>query len=126
MWWLEQDRIRRFATRLACVACLGGLTAGCFQPLYGEHSLTPNGPAIGPALAGVDVSQIAAPSGSSEARVAVEVRNQLLFDLTGGAAPPPPTHRLAIRMSTTRLSVIVTSPAADRMSRITVSTSTTP
>ena len=106
MWWLEQDRTRRLAVRLACIACLGGLTAGCFQPLYGEHSFT-NSPAIGPALAGVDVNQIAAPSGSSEARVAVEVRNQLLFDLTGGAEPPPPTHRLAVRMSTTRLSVIV-------------------
>jgi len=106
MWWLEQDRIRRFVSTLACIACLGGLTAGCFQPLYGEHSFT-NSPAIGPALAGVDVNQIAAPSGSSEARVAVEVRNQLLFDLTGGAEPPPPTHRLAVRMSTTRLSVIV-------------------
>src|SRR5229473_1368822 len=106
MWWLEQDRIRRFACRLAGVACLGGLAAGCFQPLYGEHSLT-NSPAIGPALAGVDVSQIAAPSGSAEARVAVEVRNQLLFNLTGGAAAAPPTHRLAVRMSSTRLSVIV-------------------
>ena len=106
MWWLEQVRIRRFAFRLAGVACLGGLAAGCFQPLYGEHSFT-NGPAIGPALAGVDVSQIPAASGSSEARVAVEVRNQLLFDLTGGAAPPPPTHRLAIRMSSNRMSVIV-------------------
>jgi len=106
MWWLEQDRIRRFVCRLAWIACLGGLAAGCFQPLYGEHSLT-NSPAIGPALAGVDVAQIPAASGSSEARVAVEVRNQLLFNLTGGAAPPPPTHRLAIRMSTTRLSVIV-------------------
>jgi LPS-assembly lipoprotein len=106
MWWLEQDRIRRFVCRLACIASLGGLTAGCFQPLYGEHSLT-NSPSIGPALSGVDVSQIAAPSGSSEARVAVEVRNQLLFNLTGGAAAAPPTHRLAIRMSSTRLSVIV-------------------
>jgi LPS-assembly lipoprotein len=106
MWWLEQKRIRRFAFRLAGVACLGGLAGGCFQPLYGEHSLT-NAPAIGPALAGVDVNQIPAASGSSEARVAVETRNQLLFDLTGGAAPPPPTHRLAIRMSSNRMSVIV-------------------
>src|SRR5215470_19145375 len=106
MWWLEQKRIRGFAFRLAGVACLGGLAAGCFQPLYGEHSLT-GSPAVGPALAGVDVAQIPAPSGSSEARVAVELRNQLLFDIRGGAEPPPPTHRLAIRMTSNRLSVIV-------------------
>jgi LPS-assembly lipoprotein len=105
MWWLEQDRTRRFVVTLAGVACLGGLTAGCFQPLYATHSLT--GPPIGAALAGVDVAQIPAPAGSSEARVAVEVRNQLLFDIKGGAEPPPPTHRLAIRMTSNRLSVIV-------------------
>jgi len=106
MWWLEQDRIRRFVVTLVGIACLGGLTAGCFQPLYGEHSLT-GSPAIGPALAGVDVAQIPAPAGSSEARVAVETRNQLLFDITGGKEPVPPTHRLAIRMTSNRLSVIV-------------------
>jgi LPS-assembly lipoprotein len=106
MWWLEQDRFRRLAVRLACIAGLGGLAAGCFQPLYGEMSLT-GSPAIAPALAGVDVAQIPALSGSPEARVAVEARNQLLFNLTGGAEPPPPTHRLVIRMASTRLSVIV-------------------
>jgi len=106
MWWLERYPIRAFAVRLACIAVLGGGVGGCFQPLYGDHSFT-NSPNIGSALAGVDVSQIAAPSGSPEARVAVEVRNQLLFDLTGGAAAPPPTHRLLIKMSSTRLSVIV-------------------
>ena len=106
MWWLERDPIHGFVGRLACIVTLGGLVAACFQPLYGEHSVT-NSPNIGSALAGVDVNQIAAPSGSPEARVAVEARNQLLFDLTGGAAAPPPTHRLAIRMSSTRLSVIV-------------------
>src|SRR5258708_18642390 len=91
MWWLEQDRIRRFACRLAGIACLGGLAAGCFQPLYGEHSLT-NSPAIGPALAGGDVYQIAAPSGSSAARDAVEGPNQFLFHLALRAPPPNPTH----------------------------------
>ncbi|HKD28518.1 MAG TPA: LPS assembly lipoprotein LptE [Xanthobacteraceae bacterium] len=106
MWLLERHVDRRLTCRLACIACLGGLVAGCFQPLYGEHSLT-NSPAVGPALAGVDVNQIPAPNGTSEARVAVEVRNQLLFNLTGGAEPPPPTHRLAIRMSSNRMSVIV-------------------
>src|SRR5258708_26517838 len=99
MWWLEQDRIRRFACRLAGVACLGGLAGGCFQPLYGEHSLA-NAPAIGPALAGVDVNQIPAPSGSSEARAAVEGRNQLLFDPTRRASPPPPAPPLPSQVAT--------------------------
>ena len=106
MWWLEQDRTRRLAVRLACIAFFGGLAAGCFQPLYGSVSLT-NSPPIAPALAGVDVAQIAEPGGSSIARVAVEVRNELLFNLTGGAEPPPPTHRLAIQMTSSRISVVV-------------------
>ena len=106
MWWLERNPMRGLVCRLAGVACLGGLVAGCFQPLYAEHSFT-NSASIGSELSAVDVAQISAPSGSPEARVAVEVRNQLLFDLTGGATAAPPTHRLAIRMSSTRLSVIV-------------------
>jgi LPS-assembly lipoprotein len=105
MWWLERGKAR-FVLRLACIGALGALVAGCFQPLYGEHSFS-NGPGIGPALAGVDVAQISAPSGSPESRVAVEVRNQLLFNLTGGGAAAPPTHRLTIRMQTSRYSVIV-------------------
>jgi LPS-assembly lipoprotein len=106
MWWLEPRPARRLLIRFACIGTLGALVGGCFQPLYGEHSFS-NGPAIAPALAGIDVTQITAASGSPEARVAVELRNQLLFNLAGGAAPPPPTHRLMVRMTSTRLSVIV-------------------
>jgi LPS-assembly lipoprotein len=106
MSWLELDRTRRFVVTLAGVACLGGLTAGCFQPLYAERSIG-GGPAVGAALAAVDIAQIAAPAGSSEARVATELRNQLVFDITGGSEPPPKTHRLTIRMTSNRISVIV-------------------
>ena len=107
MSWLESHRSRRIAVTLAGVLCLAGITGGCFHPLYGDPSLT-GGPAIAPALANVDVSQIPAVAGSPEARVAVETRNQLLFDLRGGAEQPTaPTHRLSTRMTSTRLSVIV-------------------
>jgi len=106
MWWLESAAARRFAIRLACIAAAGALAAGCFQPLYGEHSFT-SAPGIATALSSVDVAQIDARNGTPDARVAVELRNQLLFNLTGGASPTPPTHRLVMRMSTTRLSVIV-------------------
>jgi LPS-assembly lipoprotein len=106
MWWRDTRRARRLALRLALVAAAGALTGGCFQPLYGSASFTGT-PGIATALATVDVTQVEARVGSPEARVAVELRNQLLFDLTGGAAPPPPAYRLNMRMTTTRLSVIV-------------------
>jgi LPS-assembly lipoprotein len=106
MWWLELVAARRFAIRLACVAAAGAMVGGCFQPLYGDHSFSST-PGIATALSGVDVSQIVARQGTPEARVAVEIRNQLLFNLTGGANPAPPAYRLVVRMSTTRQSVIV-------------------
>jgi LPS-assembly lipoprotein len=106
MWWLERTAARRLLLRLLVLGTASVALAGCFQPLYGEHSIS-SATTIGPALAAVDIAQIDAPNGSPEARVAVELRNQLIFDLTGGAAPPPPTHRLVIRMTTQRVSVIV-------------------
>src|SRR3954451_2824154 len=96
----------RFA-RLAAVMLLSASVAGCFQPLYGNQGLT-SSPNAQTALAGVDVQQIVAGTGSPDARIAVEVRNDLLFGLNGGGAPPSvPTHELRIRLTTTRLSVIV-------------------
>jgi len=82
------------------------LLAGCFQPLYGDHSIG-GGPSIKAALGAVDVSQIPAPNGSPEARIAVDIRNSLLFKLNGGSNPSVPAYRLNITMNSTRLSVIV-------------------
>jgi LPS-assembly lipoprotein len=92
--------------RLAAPFVAACLLAGCFQPLYGEHSIGA-GPSIKAALGTVDVSQIPAASGTPESRIAVDIRNALLFGLNGGSTPTTPNYRLNIRMTSTRLSVIV-------------------
>ena len=92
--------------RLAAPLAAAGLLAGCFQPLYSEHSIG-GGPSIKAAMGSVDVAQIPASSGTPEARIAVDVRNALLFRLNGESKPIAPAYRLNIRMSSTRLTVIV-------------------
>ena len=96
----------RNALRLTAAIGLAALAAGCFQPLYGERGAGA-GPSIVSAMRGVEVAHIEAPNGSPEARLAVEVRDQLLFGLTGGAAAGPQTHRLRIRLASSNAAVIV-------------------
>jgi LPS-assembly lipoprotein len=102
MWWPETQRW----TRLAAVLVLAGLTAGCFQPLYGDHA-TVGGPAVTDKLAGVEVAPVDAPNGSRLARVGVAMRDQLMYELTGGGAAAAPTHKLVVRLSSKQLQVIV-------------------
>jgi LPS-assembly lipoprotein len=92
--------------RLAAAMALAGLTAGCFQPLYGQRSVTSTG-SVGDALRHVQIDPINAPNGSPEARLAVEVRNNLIFDTTGGSGQPSPTHRLTVQLVSLRQQVIV-------------------
>jgi LPS-assembly lipoprotein len=99
---LAPGRIMRAAAALVIAALAGG----CFQPLYGEQSPT-GGPVLRDQLSAVEVLNIAAPKGSDESRIAVEIRNALIYDFTGGGYPAPPTHRLRISMSSTRASIIV-------------------
>ncbi|MFL6796417.1 MAG: hypothetical protein ACJ8F3_03295 [Xanthobacteraceae bacterium] len=104
MWWHKARA--SLAMRTAAGLLVAALTAGCFQPLYGE--LSPVGtPVLREQLSSVDILQIEAPKGTDESRLAVEIRNALLFDFTGGGAPAPPVHRLKIAMSSTRASIIV-------------------
>jgi LPS-assembly lipoprotein len=58
-------------------------------------------------LSAVDVSPIDAPGGSRLARVSVGVRNELIYDLTGGNGGISPTHRLDVKLTATQLQVIV-------------------
>lgn len=106
MWWLENRALFRGAARLAAVLVLAGLTAACFQPLYGQRTLG-GGPGLRDRLGGVDVLLIDAASGSPEARIGVELRNALIYDLSGGESPPTPTHRLRVQLVGKRTSVII-------------------
>jgi LPS-assembly lipoprotein len=106
MWWLEKLRGFKRLVAPGLVLGLGVLTAGCFQPLYGDRTVT-GGPGITDYLKSVQVEQIDAPNGTPAARLAVEVRNQLVFDLTGGGSAPYPTHQLKIVLAPQQQQVIV-------------------
>lgn len=103
MSWSDMARLARMFVALA----LAGLTAACFQPLYGEHP-TPVGTAgLAGQLSAVDVAPIDAPAGSRLSRVTVGVRNELIYDLTGGSGGVSPTHRLDVKLVASQLQVIV-------------------
>lgn len=84
-----------------------GLTAGCFQPLYGTATAVGGNTSVAAALAAVEVEQIDVPNGTPEARLSVEIRNALIYDLTGGAGQLPPTHKLKINIRGNNQRVIV-------------------
>lgn len=108
MWWLNP--CLRQCTRLGTVFAVAALTAGCFQPLYGDRSFstTPDGPALRDRLSAVDVAAIDAPNGTRESRVGGVIRDALIFNLTGGSgAALPAAYQLKMQISTRQLSVIV-------------------
>src|SRR5262245_16822908 len=92
--------------RLAFAFALAGLSAGCFQPLYGERSVS-GGPVIREKLQSVEVSPINPVQGSNVARLGLEVRNALLFNLNGDGGGGPPAYTLDVALVPNRTAVIV-------------------
>jgi LPS-assembly lipoprotein len=95
----------RIAIRLLAVAALAGLTAGCFQPMYAERS--DGTPGLRDKLMGVEIPPVDKANASREARIGVEIRNALAFKLYGQATGMPPTHKLVLKFSTSRSSLIL-------------------
>src|SRR5438874_11759692 len=95
----------RIAARLVAVAALAALTAGCFQPMYAEHS--DGSPALRDKLMGVELPPVDKNNASREARIQVEIRNALAFKLYGNATGMPPTHRLVLRFNSSRSSLMI-------------------
>jgi LPS-assembly lipoprotein len=94
---------------LAAVLCLASaaFVLGCsegnggFRPLYGSSSV--GGSGASEKLAAVDIAPILG-------RVGQRIRNELIFEATGGGAPLPPEYRLEIAI---RESVVATLVAID-------------
>jgi LPS-assembly lipoprotein len=93
--------------RLLLALSLAGLTAGCFQPLYGDHSAGLGSSSVTDKLGSVEVKEITAPNGTRLSRVGIEMRDQLLFDLTGGGQTQTSAYKLNVSLSSSQLQVIV-------------------
>jgi LPS-assembly lipoprotein len=107
MSWCEQLSNWRGLARIAVVLAAAGLTAGCFEPLYGRNNAPPGADSVRDKLAEVEIPVIPTRQGSPAARIAVSMRNALQFDLNGGAGPNAPTHRLTMTVNPTSTSVII-------------------
>jgi LPS-assembly lipoprotein len=93
------------AVRLLAIVALAALTAGCFQPIYAEH--TDGTPGLRDKLLTVDLPPVDKPNASREARVGVAIRNALAFKLYGNATGAPPLYKLVLRFNSSRSSLIV-------------------
>jgi LPS-assembly lipoprotein len=107
MWWRDHTAAAGRLVRLGAVVAAAGLLAGCFQPLYGDRSLGGDAPSLRQRLSSVDIAPIPVAAGSPAQRVAGEVRNALMFNMTGGGPAPSPTHQLKIQFTAVAIPVIV-------------------
>jgi LPS-assembly lipoprotein len=111
--WGKKIGISRRLTSVAVVLALGALTAACFQPEYGDHTLAA-GDSVRDKLAAVEVANIPAGKGTPESRLAVELRNQLMYDFNGGAASAAPIYRLNVTSISSSIQTVIVDVASGR------------
>lgn len=89
---LVQGLLLLWAVAPALAACSEG-----FRPLYGS---SPSGVAVPERMAEVEVAPI-------PGRVGQRIRNEVMFQDTGGGDPLPPTHRLEVAIKENVVSTLV-------------------
>jgi LPS-assembly lipoprotein len=117
MWSAETSRARVIKSRrslvrgLSLLLALTPMLAACgnsgFRPLYGA---TPSGAGLQERLAQLDVAAI-------PGRVGQRIRNELVFQSSGGGELLPPTHRLEVSITESMLTTLVT-PLGDSAGQI--------
>lgn len=113
MFWGKEIGVLRQLGRVAVVFALGALTAACFQPLYGNQTLS-GSDSVRDKLAAIEIAQIPALNGRPEARLAVALRNALMYDFNGGAAPNSPVYRLQVTGLGSGITTVIVDVASGR------------
>lgn len=91
---------RRRVFNLAIIGLLAASTAGCFQPMYAETTAG-EGSALRDKLGDIEVVFV-------DGRIGNEVRNDLIFELTGGAGNPVGApYRLVLRPTDSATAAVV-------------------
>lgn len=93
---------RSFLLALAAISVTGPVLSACgdagFRPLYGSSSL--GGAGASEKMALVETAPI-------PGRVGQRIRNELIFQATGGGTPPPPAYRLEVAISESTTSMLI-------------------
>src|SRR5436190_8378803 len=98
---LDQS-VRRGCGHWAGIALLAGMLAGCFQPMYADRSLTGGtGPNLREAMRDVEIAKV-------DGRVGQEIRNDIIFELSGGEGNPAGApFRLNLQIATNSYNAII-------------------
>lgn len=98
--WSRNSTISK-TWRLAAVALLSAAVAGCFQPMYGQSTLFGAGAKLRDELRQVEILEI-------QGRLGQEIRNDLIFELTGGQGNPVGApYKLAMTVTSTSQTPLV-------------------
>jgi LPS-assembly lipoprotein len=100
-------RPRSALVRLMPVMAVAALLGGCFQPLYSEHAISGGNENVAQALRHVDVAELKTPRGSRIDRVGFQIRNSLIYSLTGGNGGSSPAYRLNIDLKASQQQIVV-------------------
>jgi len=92
--------------RLVLVLALASMTAGCFQPLYGERT-TVGGIGVVDKMRAVEVAPVVVAQRGRLSRVGIEIRNETIYGLTGGGNANTADYRLVITIGSTLLAVVI-------------------
>lgn len=101
----SQPALKSLRAQVVVAILLGALVSGCgadstgFRPLYGSAAV--GGANASEKLKTVDIAPI-------PGRVGQRIRNELIFQTTGGGAPEPPQYRLDIAIRESVSSTLVT------------------